>query len=393
MANKSLPANAHLFEPFKLRGVTLSNRIVVSPMCQYSSVEGFANEWHFVHLGSRAVGGAGLIVTEATAVLPEGRISPQDLGIWNDDHIEPLSRILRFIHEQGGVAGIQLAHAGRKASTYRPWEGEGILPESKGGWHRIVAPSPVPFADHYGMPEALTENGIVEVIRAFGEAARRAMESGFRVIEIHAAHGYLLHQFLSPLSNLRTDRYGGSLENRSRLLQEVIKAVRQRWPEGLPLFARISATDWAEGGWDIEQSLGLSRNLGQLGVDLIDCSSGGTLPRVPIPSGPGYQAGFAERIRRETGMSTAAVGMITAPAQADHIIRNGQADLVVLARELLRDPYWPLRAARELGYPIAWPAQYLRAGPKGSPARVTVDLEKFERCLAQHHGVAARQKE
>ncbi len=393
MANKYLPANAHLFEPFKVRGVTLSNRIVVSPMCQYSSVEGFANEWHFVHLGSRAVGGAGLIITEATAVLPEGRISPQDLGIWNDDHIEPLSRIVRFIREQGGVAGIQLAHAGRKASTYRPWEGEGSLPEGKGGWYRIVAPSPLPFADHYGMPEPLAEDGIVEVIRAFGEAARRAMESGFRIIEIHAAHGYLLHQFLSPLSNQRTDRYGGSLENRSRLLHEVIKAVRERWPEGLPLFVRISATDWAEGGWDIEQSVELSRNLGQLGVDLIDCSSGGTLPRVPIPSGPGYQASFSERIRRETGMSTAAVGMVTAPAQADHIIRNGQADLVVLARELLRDPYWPLRAARELGYAIAWPAQYLRAGPKGSPARETVDLERFDRCLAQHHGVPVSQKE
>jgi 2,4-dienoyl-CoA reductase-like NADH-dependent reductase (Old Yellow Enzyme family) len=393
MVNKFISANAHLFEPFKLREVTLSNRIVVSPMCQYSSVAGFANDWHFVHLGSRAVGGAGLILTEATAVLPEGRISPQDLGIWNDNHIEPLSRIVRFIHEQGGVAGIQLAHAGRKASTHRPWEGEGSLPETKGGWRRIVAPSPVPFADNHGMPEPLTEDGILEVIRAFGEAARRAMESGFRVIEIHAAHGYLLHQFLSPLSNQRTDRYGGSFENRSRLLHETIEGVRKRWPEGLPLFVRISATDWAEGGWDIEQSIELSRNLAQLGVDLIDCSSGGTLPRVPIPSGPGYQAAFAERIRRETGMSTAAVGMVTAPAQADHIVRNGQADLVVLARELLRDPYWPLRAARELGYPIAWPAQYLRAGPKGSPARVTADLERFERGLAQHHGIPVSQKE
>jgi len=243
------------------------------------------------------------------------------------------------------------------------------------------------------MPEPLTEDGIVEVIRAFGEAARRALQSGFRVIEIHAAHGYLLHQFLSPLSNQRTDRYGGSFENRSRLLHEVIKAVRKRWPEGLPLLVRISATDWAKGGWDIEQSIGLSRNLGQLGVDLIDCSSGGTLPQVPIPSGPGYQAAFAELIRRETGMSTAAVGMVTAPAQADHIIRNGQADLVVLARELLRDPYWPLRAARELGYPIAWPPQYLRAGPKGAPARVRADLERFQRCLAQHHGVPVSQKE
>jgi len=392
MENKIVPRNTHLFEPFKLREVTLGNRIVVSPMCQYSSTEGFANEWHFVHLGSRAVGGAGLILTEATAVLPEGRISPQDLGIWNDDHIEPLARIVRFIHEQGGVAGIQLAHAGRKASTYRPWEGEGSVPETKGGWPRIVAPSPLAFADDYGTPDPLTEEGILEVVHAFEEAARRATEGGFRVLEIHAAHGYLLHQFLSPLSNRRADRYGGSFDNRSRVLHEVIRAVRKKWPERLPLFVRISATDWAEGGWDIEQSVELSRNLYQLGVDLIDCSSGGSLPRVPIPSGPGYQTAFAERIRRETGISTAAVGMVTAPPQADHIIRNGQADLVVLARELLRDPYWPLKAARELGHPIAWPAQYLRAGPKGSPARVTVDLEKFEHCFAQHHAVPVSQK-
>ncbi len=388
-----MTGSAHLFEPFVLREVTLNNRIVVSPMCQYSSVEGFANEWHFVHLGSRAIGGAGLVLTEATAVLPEGRISPQDLGIWDDSHIEPLARIVRFIHEQGSVAGMQLAHAGRKASTYRPWEGQGSIPESKGGWRRIVAPSALGFADDYGIPEPLTEEGIREVVHAFEEAARRARESGFRIIEIHAAHGYLLHQFLSPLSNRRTDRYGGSFDNRSRLLHEVVSVVRKRWPERLPLFVRISATDWAEGGWDIEQSVELSRRLRQSGVDLIDCSSGGSLPGVSIPSGPGYQTAFAERIRREGGIPTAAVGMITAPAQADHIIRNGQADLVALARELLRDPYWPLRAASELGHPIAWPAQYLRAGPKASPARVTVDRERFERCLAQHHGVPVREKD
>ncbi len=372
MENRSVSTNTHLFGPFKLREVTLGNRIVVSPMCQYSSVEGLANEWHLVHLGSRAVGGAGLIITEAAAVLPEGRISPQDLGIWNDRQIEPLAHIVRFIHEQGGVAGIQLAHAGRKASTYRPWEGEGSVPEAKGGWRQIVAPSPLAFANDYAVPEMLGEDGIREVVHGFEEAARRACESGFRVIEIHAAHGYLIHQFLSPLSNQRTDRYGGSFENRSRFLEEVIEGVRKRWPEELPLFVRISATDWAEGGWDIEESIKLARRVRPLGVDLIDCSSGGTLPRAPIPAGPGYQTVFAERIRRETGMSTAAVGMVTAPAQADHIIRNGQADLVVLAREFLRDPYWPLRAARELGHPISWPSQYLRAGPKGSPARLTV---------------------
>ncbi len=393
MENKSVPTNTHLFEPFKLREVTLGNRIVVSPMCQYSSVEGFANEWHFVHLGSRAVGGAGLILTEAAAVLPEGRISPQDLGIWNDRHMEPLARIVQFIHEQGSVAGMQLAHAGRKASTCRPWEGQGSVPEAKGGWRRIVAPSPMAFGDDYAIPEMLTEDGIREVVHGFEEAARRARESGFRVLEIHAAHGYLIHEFLSPLSNQRTDRYGGSFENRSRFLHEVIKGVRKRWPENLPLFVRISATDWAEGGWDVEQSIELARNIRPLGVDLVDCSSGGTLPHGQVPSGPGYQTAFAERIRRETGMCTAAVGMVTAPAQADHIIRNGQADLVTLARELLRDPYWPLRAARELGHPITWPAQYLRAAPKGSPARLPVDLEGLERCLAQHHSVPVRRKD
>ena len=370
MAEKDFIRNPpNLFEQFKLREVAFSNRIVVSPMCQYSATDGYATEWHFVHLGSRAVGGAGLVMTEATAVLPEGRISPQDLGIWSDDHIEPLSRIVRFIHEQGSVAGMQLAHAGRKASTYRPWEGEGLIPEAKEGWTRIVAPSPLAFAEDHAIPGALTPDGIRDVVRAFGETARRARDAGFRVIEIHAAHGYLLHQFLSTLSNRRDDDYGGTFDNRSRLLREVVQTVRGVWPERFPLFVRISVTDWAEGGWDIDQSIELTRQLRPLGVDLIDCSSGGTLPHVRIPTGSGYQTAFAERIRKEAGIPTATVGMITAPAQADHIIRSGQADLVVLARELLRDPYWPLRAARELGYTVAWPPQYLRAGPKGSPAR------------------------
>jgi 2,4-dienoyl-CoA reductase-like NADH-dependent reductase (Old Yellow Enzyme family) len=368
----------NLFEQFKLREVAFSNRIMVSPMCQYSAADGYATQWHFVHLGSRAVGGAGLVMTEATAVLPEGRISPQDLGIWSDDHVELLSRIVRFIHGQGSVAGMQLAHAGRKASTYRPWEGDGLIPEAKGGWRRIVAPSALAFAEDHAIPEALTPDGIRDVVQAFGEAARRACDAGFRVIEIHAAHGYLLHQFLSPLSNQRDDDYGGTFHNRSRLLREVVHAVRGMWPERFPLFVRISVTDWAEGGWDIDQSIELARQLRPLGVDLIDCSSGGTLPHVRIPTGSGYQTGFAQRIKKEAGMPTATVGIITAPAQADHVIRSGQADLVVLARELLRDPYWPLRAARELGYTVAWPPQYLRAGPKGSPARSATRLGKTE---------------
>jgi 2,4-dienoyl-CoA reductase-like NADH-dependent reductase (Old Yellow Enzyme family) len=358
-----------LFEPFTLRGIRFPNRIAVSPMCQYSSQDGFANDWHFVHLGSRAVGGAGLVFTEAAAVLPDGRISPQDLGIWSDRHIQPLGRITRFIHEQGSQAGIQLAHAGRKASTYRPWDGNGIVPEAEGGWRQVVAPSALTFAEGYPRPEPLTENGIQEVVKAYAEAARRALEAGFRVVEIHAAHGYLLHEFLSPFSNQRQDRYGGSFENRTRLLREVASAVRTIWPERLPLFVRISATDWEAGGWDPEQSVELARQLKQQGVDLMDCSSGGNVPHAKIPLGPGYQVPFAERIRRETGMPTGAVGLITSPAQADRVIRDGQADLVLLAREFLRDPYWPLRAARELGYAASWPAQYLRAAPEGTEAR------------------------
>jgi len=361
-----------LFDPLRLRGVDVPNRIAVSPMCQYSSVGGFATDWHLVHLGSRAVGGAGLVLTEATAVLPEGRISPQDLGIWSDAHVEPLARIVRFIHEHGGVAGMQLAHAGRKASTWRPWEGTGMVPESAGGWKRVVAPSPVPFAEGYATPLALSAAEIANVVRGFAAAARRARAAGFRVLEIHAAHGYLLHEFLSPLANRRSDRYGGAFENRVRIVEEVVTAVRDAWPESLPLFIRISATDWAAGGWDIEQSVALARRLKPLGVDLVDCSSGGAVPGASVPTGPAYQTPFAERIRRETGVLTGAVGMITTPAQAEQIIRTGQADLVLLARAMLRDPYWPLHAAQELAEAASWPAQYLRAAPAAAPARVSV---------------------
>ncbi len=359
---------AHLFEPLTLRSITLPNRIAVSPMCQYSSMDGFANDWHLVHYGSRATGGAGLVLTEAAAVTPQGRISPQDLGIWNDDHIEFLARIVHFIAQRGSVAGIQLAHAGRKASTPPPWENRSVtLTETEGGWP-IVAPSALPFDDGCIVPTEMTDDSIQEVVAAFVHAARRSLAAGFRIVEIHAAHGYLLHQFLSPLSNRRTDQYGGIFENRTRLLRDIVTAVRTTWPENLPLLVRISATDWVEGGWDIEQSLELVRQLLPLGVDLIDCSSGGSAPHARIPLGTGYQTRFAEQIRRETGGKTGAVGLITAPAQADHIIRSGQADLVLLARELLRDPYWPLRAARELGHLTAWPAQYVRSAPEHTPA-------------------------
>jgi 2,4-dienoyl-CoA reductase-like NADH-dependent reductase (Old Yellow Enzyme family) len=378
----------HLLDSLAIRDLTFSNRIFVSPMCEYSSTDGYANDWHLVHLGSRAVGGAGLVFTEATAVLPEGRISPQDLGMWKDDHIEFLARIVRFIHGQGSIAGMQLAHAGRKASTYRPWEGNGAIPESAGGWKKVVAPTAVPFADNYPMPQALTSDGIQEVVQAFVAAARRACEAGFRVIEIHAAHGYLIHEFLSPLSNHRTDAYGGSFENRTRILREVVAAVRQLWPERAPLFVRISATDWVDGGWDIHQSADLARQLKGFGVDLIDCSSGGLVPQARIPVGPGYQTPFAERIRREAGILTGAVGMITSPSQAEYIVAGGQADAVLLARELLRDPYWPLRAARELGQPISWPAQYLRAAPEGTSLRAATELKNLESCFEAQHAIS-----
>jgi 2,4-dienoyl-CoA reductase-like NADH-dependent reductase (Old Yellow Enzyme family) len=358
----------HLFDELHLRDVVLPNRISVSPMCEYSCADGMANDWHFVHLGSRAVGGAGLIFTEAAAVVPEGRISPQDLGVWSEAHYEPLARITRFIAAQGGVAGIQLAHAGRKASTFRPWSGNGAIAETDDGW-QTVAPSAIAFSDSYPMPKALTVEEIAAIRQAFVTAAVRAVEAGFRVIELHAAHGYLFHEFLSPLSNHRTDSHGGSFDNRTRLLRDTAASVREALPDGIPLFVRISATDWAEGGWDIEQSVELARRLKPVGVDLIDCSSGGNIDGAKIPVGAGYQLPFADRIRREADIPTATVGMITEAAQADQIIRNGQADLVLLARELLRDPYWPLHAAAELRHKAPWPVQYLRAAPHGSPAR------------------------
>ena len=360
---------AHLFEPLTIRGVSFSNRIFVSPMCEYSSSDGFANDWHFVHLGSRAVGGAGLVFTEATAVTPEGRISPEDLGIWKDDHVDMLARIVRFVHEQGSVAGMQLAHAGRKANTYRPWSGTGAVSDADGGWTNVLAPTAVAFADNYPQPREMSKQDIAATIEAFAAAAARAHAAGFRVIEIHAAHGYLLHEFLSPLSNQRTDEYGGSFDNRTRMVREVASAIRKVWPEELPLFTRISATDWTAGGWDIDQSVELARRLKTLGVDLIDCSSGGNVATAKIPIGPGYQTPFAERIRKDAEILTGAVGMITSPTQAEHIVGSGQADAVLIARELLRDPYFPMRAARELGQDVTWPAQYLRAGPHGAKPR------------------------
>jgi 2,4-dienoyl-CoA reductase-like NADH-dependent reductase (Old Yellow Enzyme family) len=359
----------HLFSKLRMRDVEFANRVGVAPMCQYSSVDGFANDWHFAHLAARAIGGAALVFTEAAAVTPEGRISPQDLGVWSERHFEPLERIARFMASQGARAGIQLAHAGRKGSTYRPGAGQGAIPETAEGW-RPVAPSPVAFSDTYAKPDELMVDQIKALQSAFALAAERAAAAGFDVIEIHAAHGYLIHEFLSPFSNRRVDSYGGSFENRTRFLRECVAAVRRALPERCPLFVRISATDWAEGGWDIDQSVELARLLLALGVDVIDCSSGGNLEKADIPMGPGYQTPFAERIRREANIATAAVGLITAPAQADQVIRNDQADLVLLAREMLRDPYWPLHAAQELGQSAPWPRQYLRAAPSGTPERV-----------------------
>jgi len=360
---------AHLFSEYRVREATFANRIGVSPMCQYSCEDGFANDWHFVHLGSRAVGGAGLVFTEAAAVSPEGRISPQDLGVWSERHFEPLERIVRFLNSQGAIAGIQLAHAGRKASVYRPWSGQGSVPQAEGGWGTL-GPTAVAFGKGYATPEELSVVRIAALEQAFATAARRAYEAGFRTIELHAAHGYLIHQFLSPLSNHRTDDYGGSFDNRTRFLRESVAAIRGALPESCPLFVRISATDWSAGGWDLEQSIELSKRLKTLGVDAIDCSSGGNVEDAKLPVGPGYQVPFAQQIRREAGIATLAVGMISAPAQADQIIRNGEADIVLLARELLRDPYWPLLAARELGHSMSWPAQYLRAAPRDTPERV-----------------------
>ena len=347
-----------LLSPLTIRGVTFRNRIAVSPMCQYSGQDGFANDWHLVHLGSRAVGGAALVVVEATAVTSEGRITPGDLGIWKDEHIEPLARIARFVHSQGAVAGIQLAHAGRKASCDLPWKGgAGLKTTEQGGWP-VVGPSLVAFAEGSPVPVPLDEAGIDDVVDAFESGARRALTAGFKVIEIHAAHGYLLHEFLSPITNLRNDRYGSSLENRMRLLLRIVERLRGEIPPELPLFVRISATDWVEGGWNIEQSVELARRLKALGVDLIDVSSGGTVPYARIPVAKGYQVPFARRIREGADIRTGAVGLITEPQHADEIVTGGDANLVFIAREMLREPYWALKAQQALGEEPLWPIQY-----------------------------------
>ena len=358
----------HLFDPLPLRSLTLGNRIVVSPMCQYSSVNGFSNDWHFVHLGTRAVGGAALVITEATAVTADGRISPQDLGIYDDAHVDGLARCVRFIHTQHTLAGTQLAHAGRKASTARPWEGGGVVTPERGGW-QPVGPTGEPFAANYPTPRPATPADIAAIVAAFRDAARRALEAGFDIVEIHAAHGYLIHEFLSPLVNTRTDDYGGTFDNRIRLCLEIVDAVRGVWPDRLPLFVRISASDWKEGGWNVEQAVRLARRLRDHGVDLVDCSSGGAVHDQQIVAAPGYQVPFADRIRQDAGVATGAVGLITGAEQADTIISRGQADVVLLAREMLRDPYWPLHAANQLGKWVSWPAQYLRAAHRDTPSR------------------------
>lgn len=349
-----------LFSPFRVRDIELKNRIVVSPMCEYSANDGHPQAWHLVHLGSRAIGGAGLVFTEATAVEERGRISSADTGIYEDAHLASWRPIVEFIRAHGAVPGMQLAHAGRKASTAPPWTGGKPVPVSEGGWEP-VAPSALAFDAGYNVPRELSVSEIAAVVAAFAKAAERALAAGFEVIEIHAAHGYLLHQFLSPISNVRTDEYGGAFENRIRATKQVVRAVREVWPQRLPLFVRVSATDWKEGGWDLTQTIELARQLKPLGVDLIDASSGGTALGVKIPLGPGYQTAFAEAIRKEAGIATGAVGMITEPVQAETILATEQADLVFLARELLRDPYWPRRAAKELDAKIKPPVQYERA--------------------------------
>lgn len=351
-----------LFSEFRLRALSFRNRIFVSPMCQYSATGGVPNDWHLVHLGSRAVGGAGLIMVEASGVCPEGRISPYDLGLWNDAQRDAFKPIVQFIKEQGAVAAIQLAHAGRKASTGAPWHGGGALMPDNGGWVPL-APSALPFGPDSPAPHALTKDEIDLVVRQFADAAQHALDAGFEVVEVHMAHGYLLHEFLSPLSNRRDDEYGGSLENRLRLPLAVAKAVRDLWPEPLPVFVRISATDWVDGGWDLAQSVELAKRLKAIGIDLIDCSSGGLTPDARIPAAPSFQVPFATEIRREANIATGAVGLITEPHQAEEIVSNGLADAVLMAREFLRNPYWPLHAARRLNAETTWPRQYLRAKP------------------------------
>ena len=349
-----------LFSPLSIKSIQFKNRIAVSPMCQYSATDGFANDWHLVHLGSRASGGAGLIIQEATSVSPEGRISPQDLGLWKDEQIEKLKQINQFIISQNSIPGIQLAHAGRKASAASPWNGGRKVTSENGGW-KTVAPSALAYHENETAPIALDKTGIQKVIADFKSATKRAVEAGYQVVEIHGAHGYLLHQFMSPLSNLRTDEYGGSFENRIRLTLEVVTAVQSEWPENLPLFVRISATDWAEGGWNIEESIQLSKILKEKGVDLIDVSSGGAVSHQQIPLGPNYQVPFAESIKKETGILTAAVGLITNAKQAEEIISSGKADLVLFARESLRNPNLGLSFAHDLEAEIQWPKQYERA--------------------------------
>jgi 2,4-dienoyl-CoA reductase-like NADH-dependent reductase (Old Yellow Enzyme family) len=370
----SQPTN-HLFSPLKLRSVTLPHRIAVSPMCEYSSIDGFANNWHFVHLGSRAIGGAALVITEANAVSPEGRITPQDLGIYKDEHIPALEHITSFLHKHGAYAGTQLAHAGRKASMAVPWEKVHPIPTEEGGW-QPVAPSAIRFDESYGLPSALDRAGMDKIVADFTAATLRAIEAGFDLVEVHGAHGYLLHEFLSPLSNHRTDEYGGSFANRVRFPLEVVRAVRAAWPQHLPVFVRISATDWAPESlgpsWDLPQSVEFAKLLKNEGVDLVDVSTGGNHPAQQIPVGAGYQVRHSETIRREAGILTATVGMITEPSQADQIVRSGQGDLVLLARELLRNPYWPLHAADALHQQITWPVQYSRAASRSPEPRQPV---------------------
>ncbi|KOS07213.1 oxidoreductase [Flavobacterium akiainvivens] len=352
---------SHLFSIFQLRSLILKNRIVVSPMCQYSAEDGFANDWHLVHLGARAIGGAGLIIQEATAVSPEGRISPCDLGIWDDAHIEKYKQITAFILQHNAFPGIQLAHAGRKASVSAPWQGNHKLTHAEGGWDS-VAPSAIRFSEHEAEPpQELDKAGIAKVVADFKAATRRAHEAGYKVVEIHGAHGYLLHEFLSPLANTRTDEYGGSFENRTRLLLEVLEAVQSEWPTELPIFVRISGTDWAEGGWNVDESVALAKILKEKGVDVVDCSSGGAVQHQQIPVGPGYQVPIAERVKKEAHIATGAVGLITEAQQAEDIIASGKADLVLFARESLRDPNLALRFAHELNAETIWPKQYDRA--------------------------------
>jgi 2,4-dienoyl-CoA reductase-like NADH-dependent reductase (Old Yellow Enzyme family) len=349
-----------LFEPLQLRQIQLKNRIVVSPMCQYSSEDGFANDWHLVHLGSRAVGGAALVIIEASAISPEGRITPSDLGIWKDEHIVFLKRITSFIKSQNSIPGIQLAHAGRKASHHVPWKGGAALTNEEGSW-RTMAPSAIPFKEGEPIPSGMEKEDINRLVDDFHAAAIRAKKAGFRMIEIHAAHGYLINEFLSPLSNHRTDEYGGAFNNRIRILLEIISAIQESWPKEYPIFVRLSATDWVEGGWTLNDSVMLCRILKDEGIDLVDCSSGGISPVQKIQAGPLYQTPFAERIRKETGIRTGAVGLITTAQQAEQILSNQQADLIIMARQLLRDPYFPLHAAKDLNVDIAWPVQYERA--------------------------------